>query len=140
MKKEKTMNKDKALKLALDYLTGNIAGHLKGLADQKAEAITALRQSIEQAEQAQPVAKPLCKVGGMPAPGRMCPKVIVGGKLCGFTGECEHKQVTTSPPPRQPWVGLTDEQWKQKLGDRQLFTILEAIRFVETVYGIKGEA
>jgi hypothetical protein len=37
-------------------------------------------------------------------------------------------------------VPLTDEQWKQKLGDRQLFTILEAIRFVETVYGIKGEA
>jgi len=40
---------------------------------------------------------------------------------------------TAAAPQREP---MTDEQWKQRLGDRQLFTILEAIRFVEREYGI----
>jgi hypothetical protein len=36
--------------------------------------------------------KPACAVGGMVRPGAMCSKVIVGGKLCGFTGQCEHQR------------------------------------------------
>ena len=42
---------------------------------------------------------------------------------------------THPKPKREP---LTAEQWTQKLGDRQLFTILEAIRFVEKEYGIEA--
>lgn len=32
-----------------------------------------------------------CAVGGMVKPGAMCGAVIVGGKLCGHPGECQHK-------------------------------------------------
>jgi hypothetical protein len=34
---------------------------------------------------------PGCGVGGMARPGAMCGSVIVGGKLCGHDGECQHK-------------------------------------------------
>ena len=34
-----------------------------------------------------------CAVRGMPVPGAMCGKVIVGGKFCGHDGTCEHKRV-----------------------------------------------
>lgn len=35
--------------------------------------------------------KPKCAVNGMVRPGAMCGSVIVGGKLCGHAGECQHK-------------------------------------------------
>jgi hypothetical protein len=35
--------------------------------------------------------RPTCAVGGMVRPGAMCGAVIVGGKLCGHAGECQHK-------------------------------------------------
>lgn len=85
------------------------------------DAITALHERLSEsvaqpeqsAESVEPVEKPRCKVGGMLTPKRMCPKIIVGGELCGFTGECEHKQ-DTSPPANanagKPWAGLTDDE------------------------------
>lgn len=36
-------------------------------------------------------ARPQCAVGGMIRPGAMCGSVIVGGRLCGFPGDCPHK-------------------------------------------------
>lgn len=36
--------------------------------------------------------KPMCAVHGMVRPGAMCSKVIVGMKLCGFSGQCEHQR------------------------------------------------
>ena len=34
-----------------------------------------------------------CTVGGLLRPGVMCGSVIVGGKLCGHNGECQHKRL-----------------------------------------------
>jgi hypothetical protein len=36
-------------------------------------------------------------VGGMPHPGGMCQKIIVGAKLCGFGGWCPHKEQPSAP-------------------------------------------
>lgn len=36
-----------------------------------------------------------CAVGGMIRPGAMCGSVLVGGKLCGHNGPCEHRRVVT---------------------------------------------
>ncbi len=36
--------------------------------------------------------KHTCIVQGTPAPGRACRHVLVGGRLCGFAGACEHKR------------------------------------------------
>ncbi|PVY68611.1 hypothetical protein C7440_1022 [Pusillimonas noertemannii] len=36
--------------------------------------------------------KPTCAVRGSIRPGFMCGYVIVGGKYCGYLGECPHKQ------------------------------------------------
>lgn len=42
--------------------------------------------------------KPECAVHGMVRPGAMCSKVIVGMKLCGFAGRCEHQRPQQPPP------------------------------------------
>lgn len=39
--------------------------------------------------------KPQCAVRGLIRPGAMCSKVIVGGQLCGFKGQCEHQRPAT---------------------------------------------
>ena len=36
--------------------------------------------------------KPSCAGGGVLGPGVMCGSVTEGGKLCGGTGECEHRR------------------------------------------------
>ncbi|GHC72931.1 hypothetical protein GCM10007320_09160 [Pseudorhodoferax aquiterrae] len=43
-----------------------------------------------------PAARPQCAVGGMFRPGVMCGSVIVGGKLCGFAGDCTHKRAAAA--------------------------------------------
>jgi hypothetical protein len=59
--------------------------------------------------------KPLCKVGGMPAPGRMCQFIITGGKLCGHKHDCPHKDATPPAAQPAPWEGLTDEEVMQTM-------------------------
>lgn len=39
-----------------------------------------------------------CNVRGMIAPRVMCGNVIVGGKLCGYEGKCEHKTTIKESP------------------------------------------
>lgn len=51
-----------------------------------------------------------CAVGGMIRPGAMCGSVIVGGKLCGHNGPCEHRRVVT------PNVAV-ERAAKQKVAD-----------------------
>ncbi len=71
----------------------------------RVHAITALCQAIEQAEQAQPVA---------------------------WSGV--DFDIKTAPPPRQPWIGLTDEEQQElydawiKIGDGwgSFYTLIEA--------------
>lgn len=36
-----------------------------------------------------------CAVGGMISLGKMCGSVIVGGKMCGHNGPCQHRHVVT---------------------------------------------
>ena len=36
--------------------------------------------------------KPTCAVNGLIRRGAMCSQVIVGGKLCGYSGKCEHQR------------------------------------------------
>lgn len=57
-----------------------------------------------------------------------------GGTYDGPCRDCAGTGAAPQPVERKP---MTDEQWKKKLGDRQLFTIMEAIRFVEKQYGIR---
>ena len=37
--------------------------------------------------------KPVCKVGGLIGARAMCGYVIVGGKYCGYSGDCPHKSI-----------------------------------------------
>ena len=46
--------------------------------------------------------KPRCLAGGMPYPGGVCQKIIVGGKLCGYEGWCPHKEQPSAPRKEQP--------------------------------------
>lgn len=41
--------------------------------------------------------KPTCAVRGAIRPGAMCSRILVGGELCGFAGECEHKIEPAEP-------------------------------------------
>jgi len=36
--------------------------------------------------------KPTCAVRGLIRRGAMCSQIISGGKLCGYTGKCEHQR------------------------------------------------
>jgi hypothetical protein len=81
-----------ASRLALEALK-NIADY-DGLADARA----ALRQAIEQAEQAQPAAWQWLDTGTFR---KRLPKTAEPGAW---------NPLYTAPPPRQPWVGLTDEE------------------------------
>ena len=80
------------LAVSVDYLPGWLAQPAQAMRDATELATGKQSLQVEQpAQQQEPMAKPHCKVGGMPAPGRMCPKIIVGGKLCGDTGWCPHQ-------------------------------------------------
>ncbi|MBM2883965.1 hypothetical protein JFK97_06135 [Chromobacterium phragmitis] len=39
-----------------------------------------------------PDQRPTCAVNGMPHPRAVCSYIITGMKLCGHTGECQHKR------------------------------------------------
>ena len=41
-----------------------------------------------------PVEPPPCAVRGLIQRGAMCSQIIVGGKLCGYSGKCEHQRAT----------------------------------------------
>lgn len=44
--------------------------------------------------------RPTCAVRGSIRPGAMCSKVIVGGKFCGYAGECPHKVARATSLPK----------------------------------------
>jgi len=135
------MTKDEALDLALEAL--QFALHVgfdessesqikKGdkAWQQHRQAITAIKQARaldKMADNArelgldyEPV-QPRCKVGGMPTPGRMCPMIIVGGKLCGEKGLCPHQDTT---PPAQP---APDLQAELEATNRQVEILSDAL-------------
>lgn len=66
------------------------------MTDTTDKASGALRQAMNRSDEVAKLARPTCSVGGMIRPGAMCGQVIVGGKLCGYSGECQHK----SAPPK----------------------------------------
>jgi hypothetical protein len=138
------MNNIEAMKLALEALLGWGKGFPDNWGDIDTEAITALRQAIEQAEQ-----KP-CLKGGQCKHGSWCSEVYCQ-EHCEFveqaeqaqpvtygevmrtmnalrTGTLEQQQaygvmkdkpLYTAPPPRQPWAGLTDEDKQIAFDDTQ---------------------
>ena len=134
-----------ALKLALEALE-EIADEVFSPYDNKlGGAILALRQAIEQAEQAQPVA--WAKAGadwllGLPDTPLEYPYFTNGV----FKADCQELaellQSITSPPPRQP---LTDEQieamWQQyckrwKTGEKIVINFVDFARAIEAAHGI----
>jgi hypothetical protein len=52
-------------------------------------------------EQVQVQAKPLCAVQGLIRRGAMCSQIIVGGKLCGYSGKCEHQRAAAIGQARE---------------------------------------
>ena len=47
--------------------------------------------------------KPKCSVRGLIFKGAMCGHVIVGGRKCGYVGDCEHKRsASEATAPAQP--------------------------------------
>jgi hypothetical protein len=99
----------KALKLALEALEAYRPVIVKrhGLTYSVGDkAITALRQAIEQAEQAQPVAK----IRTWHRNGMQHAELMDWGVEIESLPDGEY-ELHTAPPPRQPWVGLTKEEW-----------------------------
>ena len=109
------MNNIETMKLALEALEFNV-GEI-GFTEVEKKALTALRQAIEQAQQAEPVVmkfkiyKPT-----VPDPMRqdindaLLPWVYDQSRGSGFVASMWVTPVATLPPPRQP---LTDEMTKQ---------------------------
>lgn len=55
-----------------------------------------------------------CAVGGAIRAGAMCGSVIVGGKLCGFAGKCEHQRPRAND---QPSMSATPTALKSVVSD-----------------------
>jgi hypothetical protein len=95
-----------AMKMALEALEKPSWSHAAAFANIK-EAITVLRQAIAEAEKQEPVAWVECD-----------------GELVWNNREAAiGRNLYTAPPPRQPWIGLTDEEQQElydawiKIGD-----------------------
>jgi hypothetical protein len=86
----------------------HLAPNDQAYVNQIKEAITSLRQAIEQAEKQEPVAyqntQEKCRIETVPAQGGLLPTMQEGKD---FT--------ITHPQPQREWVGLTDEQIDQGL-------------------------
>jgi hypothetical protein len=129
------MNKDEALKLALEALETLVNGNgfaPVGNIEKARKTITAIKQAL--AAQHEPENEPFVSLASVQEPvawcsqcGHKCPQTVnqepVGwwdDKL-GFFEEKHFDQLrplyTTPPAARRPWVGLTDEEW-QDLSDR----------------------
>jgi hypothetical protein len=86
--------------------------------DQHNQAITALRQAIEQAEKVEPVAW-LWKYKDGDEEATLLDPQYFSLNVLGISSTIP---LYTSPPPRQPWVGLTDEEISSiafKAGDEE---------------------
>jgi nucleoside-diphosphate-sugar epimerase len=108
-----------AMKLALDALFGPWDGCVNSI---EGRAITALRQAIEQAEQAQPVACPYCHNS------HTLGAVYFDQNCAG----CVKRM--TAPPPRQP---LTDEEIDRMYVSCKYGSVRELARAIEAAHGIK---
>ena len=110
------MTKDKALKLALDFIERvNKDGWI--LADFEPEmyaAITAIKEALTQPEQ-EPV-------------GQLLEDAFGRGQVMWFNKPKDESMLYTTPPQR-PWVGLTDEE-KHEIRYSHM-TSAEFIEFIE---------
>lgn len=107
-----------AMKQALEALTGNVVWFStdtiigRSLKEKTDKAITSLRQAIEKAEKKEP--KKWVEVE--------CP-------LCGEMAVAHTHPVLTTPQPQREWVGLTEDEIIQQVGDSQ--TLRDLIRTID---------
>ena len=71
--------------------------------------------------------KPKCSVRGLIFKGAMCGHVIVGGRKCGYVGDCEHKRsASEATAPAQPaWhdAPTVPGLWMCNYGDLSVATV-----------------
>jgi hypothetical protein len=123
------MNNIETMRLALEALKCLLAGN--STAHQAANAITALRQAIEQAQKQEPVAwalwwedDPDYFVDDYISTYK---EVVEDEFLPTVVGNPKVIPLYTSPPPRQ-WVGLTDEELPPLAGDNGKYMELQQVR------------
>jgi hypothetical protein len=105
-----------AMKQALEALDAPTSPMLRIIQE---EAITSLRQAIEQAEKQEPVATVVSENKPVTMSWWHEPALLVGTKLY------------TTPQPQREWVGLTDEEVTQQVGDSHI--LRDVVRAVEHV-------
>lgn len=75
----------------IEKLWKNLWGKQSTTVNRRKAFANAVMDKLEAAKKPEPV-RPKCKVNGFTGAG-MCAKIIVGGELCGYEGNCEHKEV-----------------------------------------------
>jgi len=104
------MDKDKALKLALEFVENVHLGEWQGSTERQEEIVTAINKAL-----AQPAQEPV----GVVCVDTSHAHIIYGSQYLGrqpdkktamFFKDCEVGEQLYTLPPQRPWVGLTDEE------------------------------